>query len=62
MWTGLPSAAGDDRTDEDMFVRMPEGSATIKVGPGETHAIHRVRDTAAIRRMLEEMSTERGKR
>ena len=49
-------AAGDDRTDEDMFTRMPEGSATIKVGQGETHATYRVRDSGAIRRFLAGLS------
>ncbi len=52
-------AAGDDRTDEDMFARMPEGSATIKVGPGETRALYRVPDSSAIRQLLENMLGER---
>ncbi len=35
-------AAGDDRTDEDMFVRMPEGSWTIHVGGGPSRAAYQV--------------------
>jgi trehalose-6-phosphatase len=37
-------AVGDDRTDEDMFAQLPEGSATIRVDPGDTQAVYRVRD------------------
>jgi trehalose 6-phosphate synthase/phosphatase len=31
-------AAGDDRTDEDLFERMPNGAWTVHVGPGPTPA------------------------
>jgi trehalose 6-phosphate synthase/phosphatase len=54
-------ALGDDRTDEDMFAQMPEGSATIRVGPGDTRAVYRVRDSGAVRRLLETMIEQRTK-
>ena len=31
-------ALGDDRTDEDLFVALPETAYTIKVGMGRSHA------------------------
>lgn len=46
-------AAGDDRTDEDTFARMPEGSLTIRVGPGATRALFRVPDARAFVQLLE---------
>jgi trehalose 6-phosphate synthase/phosphatase len=41
-------AAGDDRTDEDMFARMPAGSWTIHVGDGASRAAYRVWGPAAM--------------
>jgi trehalose 6-phosphate synthase/phosphatase len=35
-------AAGDDYTDEDMFTALQDTAWTIKVGPGGSHARHRV--------------------
>ena len=35
-------AIGDDRTDEDMFTRLPRKAWTIRVGPGSTSARFRV--------------------
>ena len=35
-------AAGDDRTDEDMFTALPETALTIHVGPGSSAAKLRV--------------------
>lgn len=31
-------AIGDDKTDEDMFMQLPEDTYTIKIGPGQTAA------------------------
>jgi len=42
----LMLAAGDDRTDEDMFQQLGPGAWTIKVGRGLTHA-HYYLDTPA---------------
>jgi len=40
MWTnpGFILAAGDDKTDEDLFTSMPGNAFTIKVGSGKTSA------------------------
>ena len=46
-------AAGDDRTDEDLFERMPAGSWTVHVGPGPTRASFVVPDFQTLRRVLE---------
>ncbi len=44
---------GDDLTDEKAFVPVNEdGGITIRVGPGETVARHRVADPAAVRALL----------
>jgi trehalose 6-phosphate synthase/phosphatase len=40
-------ALGDDRTDEDLFDRLPGEAWTIRVGPGPTRARYRVPGPAA---------------
>lgn len=35
-------AAGDDRTDEDLFARLPDSAWSIRVGPGASRARFRV--------------------
>lgn len=49
----LAFAAGDDRTDEDLFAALPEGSIAVHVGPAESQAALRVADVAAMRALLE---------
>jgi trehalose 6-phosphate synthase/phosphatase len=46
-------AAGDDRTDEDVFERMQDGGWTVHVGPGPTRAAFVVRDFETIREVLQ---------
>jgi len=46
-------AAGDDRTDEDLFERMPEGAWTVHVGPGPTRAAFVVRDYETVHEVLQ---------
>jgi len=46
-------AAGDDRTDEDLFERMPDGAWTVHVGPGPTRAAFVVRDFETVREVLQ---------
>ena len=45
-------AAGDDRTDEDLFAAMPPDAVTVRVGRGRTLARFRVDDPAALRALL----------
>lgn len=45
-------AAGDDRTDEDLFAALPSDSISVHVGPLESRASLRVADTTAMRSML----------
>jgi trehalose 6-phosphate synthase/phosphatase len=45
-------AIGDDRTDEDLFVAVPNDALTIRVGPGSTRARFRLESVAAVRALL----------
>lgn len=45
-------AAGDDRTDEDLFAALPPGSLSIHVGGGVSRAAFRLPEPAAVRRFL----------
>lgn len=45
-------AAGDDRTDEDLFRCLPPRAILVKVGDGATLAPHRLPSPAAFRRLL----------
>jgi trehalose 6-phosphate synthase/phosphatase len=45
-------AAGDDRTDEDLFGSLPEHAVTVRVGPGKTRASLRVASPHELRRLL----------
>ena len=45
-------AIGDDKTDEDMFARMPAEAWTIRVGKGHSGARNYLPDPAAVRAML----------
>jgi trehalose 6-phosphate synthase/phosphatase len=55
----LALALGDDRTDEDLFAALPEGSLAVHVGPAPSRAALRVRDVAAARRLLERLAALR---
>ena len=46
-------AAGDDRTDEDLFERLQSDAWTVHVGPGTTRASFVVPDFQSLRRVLE---------
>lgn len=48
-------AIGDDRTDEDLFRSLPEGSVAVHIGLGETLAQYRLPDFRAARRFLREL-------
>ena len=45
-------AAGDDRTDEDLFASLPAGAWTVHVGANRSRAKFRVRDHGEMRRLL----------
>ncbi|HXW04039.1 MAG TPA: bifunctional alpha,alpha-trehalose-phosphate synthase (UDP-forming)/trehalose-phosphatase [Vicinamibacterales bacterium] len=46
-------AIGDDRTDEDLFAALPEGSLTIVIGSAPSRAAHRLSDVRAVRQLLQ---------
>jgi len=46
-------AMGDDRTDEDLFAALPEGSLAVHVGASPSRAPIRIADVAAARALLE---------
>src|SRR6266705_4128510 len=46
-------AAGDDRTDEDLFERLQSGAWTVHIGPGPTRASYIVADFEGLRRILQ---------
>jgi trehalose 6-phosphate synthase/phosphatase len=48
-------AAGDDRTDEDLFERLPANAWSVHVGPGPTRASYVVTDVQFLRRILESL-------
>ena len=48
---------GDDTTDEDAFTALGREDVTVKVGPGETAAAHRVPDLDGVRALLERLAT-----
>lgn len=45
-------AVGDDRTDEDLFERLPRSAWTVRVGGGSTRARYRVRGPREVRSLL----------
>jgi trehalose 6-phosphate synthase/phosphatase len=48
----LVVAIGDDRTDEDLFASLPEGSLTIHAGGKSTRAGYRVAGPGEVRKLL----------
>jgi trehalose 6-phosphate synthase/phosphatase len=48
-------AAGDDRTDEDMFAALPSDAVSIRIGPGQTRARFRLQSPFELRRLLGSM-------
>ncbi len=51
-------ALGDDRTDEDLFERLPDDAFTIRVGPGSTRARYRLASPAAALALLATLSVD----
>jgi len=50
---------GDDRTDEDMFARLPRNAWTIRVGSGPTSARFRVASAEEANGLLTLLSDKR---
>jgi trehalose 6-phosphate synthase/phosphatase len=48
---------GDDRTDEDLFSRMPNSAWSIHVGSGPSKARYSIADTVDVRKLLRLLST-----
>ncbi|WP_407320575.1 trehalose-phosphatase [Isoptericola halotolerans] len=48
--------AGDDTTDEKAFAVLGAGDVTVKVGPGETLATHRVADSDGVAAVLDRIA------
>jgi trehalose 6-phosphate synthase/phosphatase len=53
-------AMGDDRTDEDLFAALPEGSVAVHVGPQPSRAPIRIADVAAARSLLARIAARAG--
>jgi trehalose 6-phosphate synthase/phosphatase len=49
-------AIGDDYTDEFMFTMLPTPAHTIKVGPGRTEAIFRLKSVTAVHDLLKKLT------
>jgi trehalose 6-phosphate synthase/phosphatase len=47
---------GDDRTDEDLFERLPPDAWTVHVGDGPSRARFRLPHVRAVLRFLEEIA------
>ena len=55
-------AAGDDRTDEDLFAALPEGSISLHAGTLATRAGYRITGPEQLRRFLRTFVEERSAR
>jgi len=49
-------AIGDDYTDEDMFVRLPADSYTVKVGRGRTAARYRLKNSDEVLALVRQLA------
>jgi trehalose 6-phosphate synthase/phosphatase len=48
-------AIGDDRTDEDLFARLPENAWSVHVGGGPSRAAYCLADTHQVRQLLQQL-------
>jgi trehalose 6-phosphate synthase/phosphatase len=48
---------GDDRTDEDLFARLPENAWSVHVGGGPSKARYSLPDTHRVRQVLQQLTT-----
>ena len=49
---------GDDRTDEDLFERLPESAWSVHVGNGPSKAGYSVPDTHQVTALLRQLTEE----
>ncbi len=56
---GFVLAAGDDRTDEDLFASLPAGCWSVKVGGGRSRAAYRLPGPRELRGLLMELVEDR---
>jgi trehalose 6-phosphate synthase/phosphatase len=47
---------GDDRTDEDLFARLPENAWSVHVGSGPSRATYNLDDTGDVQRLLSRLA------
>jgi trehalose 6-phosphate synthase/phosphatase len=47
---------GDDRTDEDLFARLPENAWSVHVGGGPSRATYSLPDTHHVRQLLQQLT------
>ncbi len=52
-------ATGDDRTDEDIFARLPDDAHSVKVGAGQSSARSAVGSPGSVRRLLRTLADAR---
>ena len=57
--TDFTLVAGDDRSDEGIFRSVPEGVWSVKIGPGDTFARHRLESPSRLRALIETALTAR---
>ncbi len=51
---------GDDRTDEEVFASLGARDCSIRVGPGDTAATHRLADPEAVLAFVRELTAQLG--
>ena len=52
-------AAGDDRTDEDLFARLPEDAWTVHIGDRRTRAKYCLANPQELRQLLSDFAHAR---
>jgi trehalose-6-phosphatase len=49
---------GDDVTDEDVFAVLGDSDWSVRVGPGETSARHRLADPGAVQQFVRRLTNQ----
>jgi trehalose 6-phosphate synthase/phosphatase len=53
-------AVGDDRTDEELFERLPPAAFTVHVGDGQSLARYRLSDSLEVKELLSQLAQATG--